>query len=145
MAFSTVVDPDCTGKWTCSHGLRRGINRIHNIFSEVSGVRGHEPHTANAGNICHFDQQIGKPQLSRSRIDIRIHRLPEKLDLAVSHIRQLMHLFQYRRAGAAAFRSTGKWNNTVRTSLVATFNDCQIRSRRLSLRVISVSNVSVAS
>ncbi len=61
----------------------------------------------------------------------RIHRLAQQLHFRIPRLRNLSHFLQHRIARAAALRPARERHHAIRASLVAAFNDCQIRAPRI--------------
>jgi len=67
---------------------RRGVDDFNNISPKIPRMRGSEPHPPNPLDRRHRRQQLSKRLISR-RIAIRVHVLPEQLNLRIPEIHQL--------------------------------------------------------
>src|SRR3954454_4963258 len=89
-----------------------------------------EADSAHSRDLCDSNKQFSKRPLS-SRIAIRVHVLPEKLNLAVSAVDQALGFVQNRIKGPAALLAASIRNDAVGTELVAAFDDRDVTAIRI--------------
>ena len=108
-----------------------GIDRFDDLAREVIWMRGSEAHAANSFDLCHGQQQLDKIPFARRWIAVGIHRLAEQLNLRVAAIGEAPNLRENRIAGPAAFRAACVRHHTIRTGIVAAFDDREVRAKRI--------------
>src|SRR5450631_1257884 len=91
-------------------------------------MRSSKANSLDAVDFSHSAQQPRKIPACRRWIAIAVHILPQQLDLAISHTRQLGGFVQNALAGAAALRPASEGNHAISAGFVAAFNDRDVSS-----------------
>ena len=110
---------------------RHGIDDVDNIPPKIPRMRGSKPHPPNPRDRSESRQQLGKAFLS-IRIAVRIHVLPEELNLRISQVRQLPRFVQHRRRSPAPLLAARIGHHAVSAEFVAALNNSDVPAMRIS-------------
>src|SRR5215469_177800 len=106
------------------------FDRLNNVPGEVARMRRCEAHSTQTGNLRNGYQKFRK-RLLTNWIAVRIHVLPEELDLAVSAVSESTRFFENRVGSTTALFTPRVRNNAVRAELVAALDDRYVASVRV--------------
>src|ERR1019366_10352177 len=109
---------------------RNGINRVDDVLGKVSWMRGGEANAADARQFPDSRQQLSKTIIS-SRIAVRVHVLPEQLNVGVAGLGHAPGFVKDRPRSAAALLAAGVRHYAIGAELIAAFNDGDVSPVRI--------------
>src|SRR5215831_1115706 len=109
---------------------RIGVHGFHNVTPEIPRVRRCKADTLDSGNVSHRHQQLGKALL-RIGIAVRVHVLPEQLNLRVAEVVKLTRFSNNRRRCPAALLAPRKWHHAIGAEFVAALDDRDVSAMRI--------------
>ena len=112
---------------------RHGIDGFHNIAGKIARMRRRETHAPNSRHLANRRQQLREAHLAR-RIAIRIHILPEQLDVRIASVGHPPRFSQHGVGRPAALFAARIRNHAVGAELVAAFDDGDVAAMRVAAR-----------
>jgi hypothetical protein len=112
---------------------RERINRVDDVLAEVPWMRGGKANPADARQFPDGSQQFRK-SLFAGRVVVRIHVLPEQLNVGVASVGHAGGFAKHRLRGAAALFAASVGHDAIGAELIAAFNDGDISPMRVGAR-----------
>ncbi len=112
---------------------RHGIHHIDNLADKIPRMRGSKPHPPHPGDRSDRSQQLSKAFLS-IRITVRVHVLPEQLNLRIPKVHQLPRFVKNRRRSPAALLAARIRHHAISAELVASLDNRNVAAMRIGAR-----------
>src|ERR1035437_81722 len=109
---------------------RKRINRVDDVLREIPRMGGGKADAADARQLPDGSQQFGE-SLFAGGITVRIHVLPEQLNVGVAGVGHAGGFAKHRLRGAAALFATSVRHHAIGAELIAAFNDGDVSPMRV--------------